>query len=61
MPEVWQVNEVKSVDALLRGICGEWNKVFGGSGTVTGVVGFGNCGNAVQPKANSMNWRTNCT
>jgi hypothetical protein len=28
MPEVWQVYEVKSADALLRGICGEWHKVF---------------------------------
>jgi hypothetical protein len=28
MPEVWKVYEVKSVDALLRGICGEWHKVF---------------------------------
>jgi hypothetical protein len=28
MPEVWQVYEVKCVDALLRGICGEWHKVF---------------------------------
>jgi hypothetical protein len=28
MSEVWQVYEVKSVDALLRDICGEWHKVF---------------------------------
>jgi hypothetical protein len=61
MPEVWQVYEVKSVDALLRDICGEWNKVFGDSRTVTGEVGFGDCGSIVQLRANSINWQTNFT